>query len=100
MYENAIAIPNAKLTPIPPLRLVDDTATAIMVSINAETGTLYFLYLTTKYELIFDEPRILSRSINLFNSLSCIVSRSEEHTSELQSRPQLVCRLLLEKKIS
>src|SRR3989442_8046826 len=27
-----------------------------------------------------------------------IVSRSEEHTSELQSRPHLVCRLLLEKK--
>src|SRR5436305_8125254 len=25
--------------------------------------------------------------------------RSEEHTSELQSRPQLVCRLLLEKKL-
>src|SRR5690554_7350751 len=27
-----------------------------------------------------------------------IVKRSEEHTSELQSRPHLVCRLLLEKK--
>src|SRR5690625_6952168 len=27
-----------------------------------------------------------------------IVSRSEEHTSELQSRGHLVCRLLLEKK--
>src|SRR3989442_4996155 len=26
------------------------------------------------------------------------VQRSEEHTSELQSRPHLVCRLLLEKK--
>src|SRR5436305_7430589 len=26
------------------------------------------------------------------------VTRSEEHTSELQSRPHLVCRLLLEKK--
>src|SRR5690554_7734867 len=26
------------------------------------------------------------------------VFRSEEHTSELQSRPHLVCRLLLEKK--
>src|SRR5690554_7052300 len=26
------------------------------------------------------------------------VPRSEEHTSELQSRPHLVCRLLLEKK--
>src|SRR3989442_3762712 len=27
-----------------------------------------------------------------------ILFRSEEHTSELQSRPHLVCRLLLEKK--
>src|SRR5690554_7121179 len=26
------------------------------------------------------------------------LDRSEEHTSELQSRPHLVCRLLLEKK--
>src|SRR5436305_10914509 len=28
----------------------------------------------------------------------CNTDRSEEHTSELQSRPHLVCRLLLEKK--
>src|SRR5690606_39527002 len=28
-----------------------------------------------------------------------VVHRSEEHTSELQSREKLVCRLLLEKKI-
>src|SRR5690554_7617986 len=27
-----------------------------------------------------------------------LIFRSEEHTSELQSRPHLVCRLLLEKK--
>src|SRR3712207_7043506 len=27
-----------------------------------------------------------------------LAARSEEHTSELQSRPYLVCRLLLEKK--
>src|SRR6202043_2729726 len=33
----------------------------------------------------------LSRTVRSF-------SRSEEHTSELQSRPHLVCRLLLEKK--
>src|SRR3989442_8709328 len=31
----------------------------------------------------------------LFEGSMC---RSEEHTSELQSRPHLVCRLLLEKK--
>src|SRR3712207_7364052 len=29
---------------------------------------------------------------------SCCSNRSEEHTSELQSRQYLVCRLLLEKK--
>src|SRR3712207_8500761 len=28
----------------------------------------------------------------------CVRARSEEHTSELQSRQYLVCRLLLEKK--
>src|SRR3712207_8135260 len=31
-------------------------------------------------------------------SISTLYSRSEEHTSELQSRQYLVCRLLLEKK--
>src|SRR5690625_5390697 len=33
-----------------------------------------------------------------FTQSSCHVQRSEEHTSELQSRGHLVCRLLLEKK--
>src|SRR3712207_7837224 len=32
------------------------------------------------------------------NDLSAAMCRSEEHTSELQSRQYLVCRLLLEKK--
>src|SRR5690554_7245889 len=31
-------------------------------------------------------------------ALKILRKRSEEHTSELQSRPHLVCRLLLEKK--
>src|SRR2546422_8469149 len=33
-----------------------------------------------------------------FNQLKLMDQRSEEHTSELQSRLHLVCRLLLEKK--
>src|SRR5579884_4403614 len=33
-----------------------------------------------------------------FRRSRCLVRRSEEHTSELQSRGHLVCRLLLEKK--
>src|SRR5690554_7281059 len=53
----------------------------------------------------------LFRSVNSINALTEQIAtlnreilvartgtRSEEHTSELQSRPHLVCRLLLEKK--
>src|SRR5690606_41823922 len=36
--------------------------------------------------------------IELCNELFASAHRSEEHTSELQSRENLVCRLLLEKK--
>src|SRR5690554_7403707 len=36
---------------------------------------------------------LIGQKINFID----LVSRSEEHTSELQSRPHLVCRLLLEK---
>src|SRR2546428_8858932 len=36
--------------------------------------------------------------MNWLIKVELVVSRSEEHTSELQSRSDLVCRLLLEKK--
>src|SRR5437016_12059654 len=36
--------------------------------------------------------------LGLINLRGTIVTRSEEHTSELQSLTNLVCRLLLEKK--
>src|SRR3712207_7199658 len=36
--------------------------------------------------------------IGLFLTIAYAAVRSEEHTSELQSRQYLVCRLLLEKK--
>src|SRR5207253_9161251 len=42
--------------------------------------------------LIHDEPEVIGKKIQ---QAFC---RSEEHTSELQSRGHLVCRLLLEKK--
>src|SRR3712207_7993788 len=38
------------------------------------------------------------RAVRSSQSASVSVRRSEEHTSELQSRQYLVCRLLLEKK--
>src|SRR3712207_8978365 len=45
------------------------------------------------YALGFETPQSL-----LTSSASTYIFRSEEHTSELQSRQYLVCRLLLEKK--
>src|SRR3712207_7747920 len=52
-----------------------------------------------------DVPQLLGvagaqegRGVGLRPALDDAVERSEEHTSELQSRQYLVCRLLLEKK--
>src|SRR5436305_10072703 len=45
-------------------------------------------------------PPDLGSPIHCTTGTSDSMYRSEEHTSELQSRPQLVCRLLLEKKNS
>src|SRR2546427_9423565 len=42
--------------------------------------------------------RALSSMVCLDRVLSRVRERSEEHTSELQSQSNLVCRLLLEKK--
>src|SRR5699024_11952157 len=47
----------------------------------------------SRYQLPFRTMR--SRK---YTSRTCSITRSEEHTSELQSRFDLVCRLLLEKK--
>src|SRR3989442_2998287 len=38
------------------------------------------------------------RAVRRAGAGRALLRRSEEHTSELQSRPHLVCRLLLEKK--
>src|SRR5690606_40049113 len=45
-----------------------------------------------------ERARILGIGRYEYNEAASAVFRSEEHTSELQSREKLVCRLLLEKK--
>src|SRR3712207_7419300 len=50
-----------------------------------------------QYRKEFRQIRLLLKFLLLQQSLF-FQSRSEEHTSELQSRQYLVCRLLLEKK--
>src|SRR3712207_7128688 len=51
-----------------------------------------------KREYTQGEPRPLGADLGAMGVYLGLVSRSEEHTSELQSRQYLVCRLLLEKK--
>src|SRR3712207_6916387 len=58
--------------------------------------------LNTEKKSFPDEHILRCRQSSEF-SMDCLfeksqISRSEEHTSELQSRQYLVCRLLLEKK--
>src|SRR3712207_7083085 len=54
------------------------------------------------YLSLIVQPKIEPTQSSILSLLSalavCNVIRSEEHTSELQSRQYLVCRLLLEKK--
>src|SRR2546429_5110030 len=48
--------------------------------------------------VIFSKPLNLRQGANSASTAKVTRTRSEEHTSELQSRLHLVCRLLLEKK--
>src|SRR5690554_2296508 len=61
------------------------------VVVSTEQEKLFFRPWTfvVPYVTAFSTVDVESRSTD---------TRSEEHTSELQSRPHLVCRLLLEKK--
>src|SRR5690554_7787283 len=52
-------------------------------------------YIFVNYGFVLTRSRLDAWGIDGEKGL---INRSEEHTSELQSRPHLVCRLLLEKK--
>src|SRR3989442_3566521 len=53
---------------------------------------------TTLFRSPYRGPHLLEEKRQILRQEHALVERSEEHTSELQSRPHLVCRLLLEKK--
>src|SRR3712207_8744862 len=59
----------------------------IVLNLVAHGAASLWPEVAVRYQLHSHDPELVS-----------FVSRSEEHTSELQSRQYLVCRLLLEKK--
>src|SRR5690606_16205544 len=66
-----------------------------------EVSYIQFMSPNEKYNLNVDAPTgLVSTGLEMNFNLNVTpdAERSEEHTSELQSRENLVCRLLLEKK--
>src|SRR5690625_6506875 len=59
-------------------------------------GIITSIYSSMRFIGVAAGPPVIA--LLMKQNIFWIVSRSEEHTSELQSRGHLVCRLLLEKK--
>src|SRR5207249_12161529 len=73
-------------------------AVGIINRIAAEVGQHYEVLLQLNFPPGREGPRVLGLGHRDLSMLVYRDRRSEEHTSELQSRFDLVCRLLLEKK--
>src|SRR3989442_7180955 len=83
----------------PPFFFFNDTATTEIYTLSLHDA----LPISSCARSASSPPRSACPAISLLACRSswwwrCRWCRSEEHTSELQSRPHLVCRLLLEKK--
>src|SRR5437870_9308338 len=71
----------------------------LFVLITPTSPKRYDLLRDGKYALqTFPQPKPGSDEFYIAGKAVLVDDRSEEHTSELQSRGHLVCRLLLEKK--
>src|SRR5438093_3142854 len=77
----------------------------IALGLDIQGGTSFLIRLkggdkeVTK-AMLDQAVEVIRKRVDYFGGGEPIISRSEEHTSELQSLTNLVCRLLLEKKNS
>src|SRR5690554_7881424 len=83
---------------------VKENVIALRLEKRYTKNEILTMYLN-QFDFLYNAVGISSASKVYFNKKASELSpeeaailRSEEHTSELQSRPHLVCRLLLEKK--
>src|SRR5260370_3314910 len=83
-----LGLPRASATPIQTMIMMMMFTRGIRKSTIHQIGFL----------AIFSSRMTLAMGIHASQGFSVLVFRSEEHTSELQSHLNLVCRLLLEKK--
>src|SRR5947209_12139670 len=85
---HAIPIPAAHIS------LFNDTATTEIYTLSLHDA----LPILIMWKHVLPNAVVATITFLPFNLTGGISLRSEEHTSELQSRQYLVCRLLLEKK--
>src|SRR2546429_4173950 len=91
------------ITPLSFFFFFNDTATTEIYTLSLHDALPIFRYRNDLRRLGSEVDQFGSAGIlfdhRVLQPRDCYrVSRSEEHTSELQSRLHLVCRLLLEKK--
>src|SRR5690554_4171615 len=90
--ENKIPLVNVQLLDQKTNKVVSFTQTDSKGAFSLKTNNVSFPLKLKLQHLSFDNKELV------LNSFEKLYVRSEEHTSELQSRPHLVCCLLLEKK--
>src|SRR5690625_4177350 len=78
-----------------PLTLTLDPLTALIMLAGIYHGSRYGATITA---ILIATPGEASSVVTTLDGYQMARNRSEEHTSELQSRGHLVCRLLLAKK--
>src|SRR2546421_11333694 len=93
------------LTPLSFFFFFNDTATTEIYTLSLHDALPIYVSLTDVFEAFViggvapkDDVASVFRDAVSVEAPTVLVARSEEHTSELQSRSDLVCRLLLEKK--
>src|SRR3712207_7073941 len=83
----------------------NDTATTEIYTLSLHDALPIWLHVYVRLQPRWDAYAVRSAAVAVARELErrrpdVLTARSEEHTSELQSRQYLVCRLLLEKKQS
>src|SRR3712207_7805314 len=81
----------------------NDTATTEIYTLSLHDALpisqeTYLFHSSVRENLLYGKPDATQDELEAAARAAFIHDRSEEHTSELQSRQYLVCRLLLEKK--
>src|SRR5699024_11953611 len=100
-----VALRRIRLPPIPPLFPYTPLFRSLGISqdvpgsLVASSVVIAGVWMAAMLAFGAGNPRVIGSGAEIYRGvlLGTVATRSEEHTSELQSRFDLVCRLLLEK---